>query len=207
MKNFLTFWFLITIMTGTDLFGLMFNVAVPEALVQQQATLLVYMVDQNDNQVIGKFQLNEKCRVEAIQHQELVWTSCDDASLMQTGIDLLTESNVDQNSVVISFDLDSEVRIVHVLVVKEYFFDEDPIFGIVSVPFDSMNFDTVSDEPEDALEMLANSIDQDSAAMQAMHRSYHHVWFDQYMLYAKIFVMMQYNKAQRLVRSVKSWLL
>ena len=106
MKNFLTFWFLITAMTGTDLFGLMFNVAVPEALVQQQATLLVYMVDQNDNQVIGKFQLNEKCRVEAIQHQELVWTSCDDASLMQTSIDLLAESNVDQNSVVISFDLD-----------------------------------------------------------------------------------------------------
>lgn len=204
MKNKFISLCMVLLLSQTYLESSLFHIAVPEQLVEQQATLLLYMLDADGNQSIGKCQLNSSCRSRSILQQELEITSCADADLMSIGIDLLHNQIEDQQAVVVCFELDDIVQVVRILVIKDCFFDNDP-FDIVSVSLNALDLDSQCCEmADDELSSLATSIAQHSADELA-YRSRSRVSFiEQYLLYAKIFMLMQYGKAQRAVRGVSS---
>jgi len=202
MKNKIILLCTVLLLSYAHLESSLFHIAVPEQLVEQQATLLLYMLDADGNQSVGKCQLDSSCRSRSILQQELEMTSCADAELMSTSIDLLHNQTEDQHAVVVCFELDGIVQVVRILVIKDCFLDNDP-FDIVSVSFSSLDFDGMCTEmADDELSSLATSIAEHSAS-DIEHRSRNRTSFiEQYLLYAKIFMLMQYGKAQRAVRGV-----
>lgn len=181
-----------------------FHIAVPEKLVEKNVTLLLYMLDGNGNQSVGKCHLDQTIASRVILQQELEMTSYDDIALMQTS-DLRESDSLDGQAIVVCFELDYEVQIVRILVVKDCLLDADP-FDIVSVSFDSLDFNNNLYQDEfDELSCLTETINEQSSQSLANRCQGDSSWFNQYMAYAKIFMLMQYGKASRAMRGVSSW--
>jgi len=183
-----------------------FRITVPEKLVEENVTLLLYMLDGNGNQSVGKFHLDQNVVSRVILQQELEMTSCDDIALMQTSDLREADLSLDEQAVVVCFELDQSVQVIRILVVKDCLFDVDPLFDIVSLSFNALEFEHFYDDAEfDELSSLTQTLSEQSSETLANCSESHATWFDQYMAYAKIFVLMQYSKASRAVRGVSSW--
>lgn len=198
----------IFLMTNLQILTSSFRITVPEKLVEKNVTLLLYMLDGNGNQSVGKCHLDQSVASRVILQQELEMTSYDDVALMQTS-DLRETDSLDQQAVVVCFELDYAVEIIRILVVKDCLLDVDPFFDIVAVSFDSLELDPFSHGPQtqddDELSSLTSVINQQSPHDLAHRCKNDPSWFHQYMAYAKIFMLMQYGKATRAVRGVSSW--
>jgi hypothetical protein len=206
MKNAITLLFSFLLLSNSPLESSMFRIAVPEQLVEEKATLLVYMRDANGNQLVGKCHLDQGCRSRSILQTEFEMTSFADEDLMSISIDLLKNDIKDDQSVVVCFELDGTFQVLRILVIKDCLLDSDP-FDVLSLSFNSIDADDSGENTEDdELSSLAKSLDEegaDSLADRMPHQS--SSWFEQYLLYAKIIVLMQYGKVQRVVRDVSSW--
>jgi len=205
MKSKIILLCTVLLLSYTNIKSSLFHIAIPEKLVEQQATLLLYMLDADGNQSVGKCQLDSSCRSRSILQEELEMTSCADADLMSTSIDLLDNHIENQQAVVVCFELDGAVQVVRILVIKDCLLDNDP-FDVVSLSFNALDFDGLSTEmmEEDELSSLVTAIAEQSADSMSTRCHSSSSFLEQYLLYAKIFMLMQYGKAQRVVRGVSS---
>lgn len=207
MKNQLTFVYTFLLLSCMYLESSLFHIAVPEMLVDEQATLVLYMLDTQGNQSVGKLQLDSSCRSRSILQAELQITSCCEVDLIgATSMDLLHQDASDLQSVVVCFELDDIVQVMRILVIKDCFLDNDP-FDIVSVDFNALDMQCANlSQEQDEFGALVESIQShslDHVSYQSRNTTSN---FEQYLLYAKIFMLMQYGKAQRVMRGMSSWL-
>lgn len=204
MKKIFMFALSLLLIINVQVWASSFRITVPEKLVEKNVTLLLYMLDGDGNQSVGKFHLDQGAASRVILQQELEMTSCDDVALMQTSV--LQESDLHgEQAVVVCFELDHAVQVIRILVVKDCLLDVDP-FDIVSVSFNSFEFDQFyEDTVFDELSSLTQTLNEQTPDTLAHRHQPHPSWFNEYMAYAKIFVLMQYGKAQRVVRGVSSW--
>src|SRR3989338_481007 len=93
-----------------------FTIKVPQELLAQHASLVVYMVDAFGNQCIGKCQLDSNSVYHKISQDELKLTTLQEANRFDTVIDLMSSQPTEQNVAILHFEFDSAVRILRLLV-------------------------------------------------------------------------------------------
>lgn len=205
MKNQIIRWSILVLTMCIKLQASCLSVAIPEQLVNQNATLLLYMVDGSGKQSVGKCHLDQNCRFRAILQRELEITSSDVADVLPVSMDLLKSDVAAESAVVICFELDMQVQVFRILVVKSTLLEEDPFDVVSLLVHESVGLhELYADMAYDELSSLAQTVEQQQDAVTAQYKN-NPAWFEQYMLYAKIFMLMQYNKAQRAMRNVSSW--
>lgn len=208
MKTKLILFWPMILLTIFSIESSSFQLIVPEMLVDQQASLLLYLQDQYGNQSVGKCQLTSSCRSRSIFQHELELTTCADAALIDaTSVEAMFQQAKNQDSIVVCFEFDETVQVLRILVIKDCLLDSDP-FDIVSLPMSSLDldFDVVAQENQiDELAALTESITAGDVT-ELTRNAARQAWFEQYMAYAKIFMLMQYGKAQRAMRGMSSWL-
>ena len=190
-----------------------FTVRVPQELLAQHASLVVFMVDASGNQCIGKCQLDSSSMYHKISQEALTLTTWQEADCFDTVVDLMTSQATDNNVAILHFEFDSAVRILRLLVVKDSLLEENP-FDVLTLPINQENFEALHHEFNefeqdtaefDELSALVSNVD--SAVMDKSIRKQQRKTslFEQYMLYAEIYMLMQYGKMKRAMSGVGSW--
>lgn len=190
-----------------------FTVKVPQSLLAANASLVVYMVDASGNQCIGKCQLDGNSAYHTISQNELKLTTWQEANRFDTVIDLMSSPTTEQNVVILHFEFDSAVQILRLLVVKDSLLEENP-FDVLTLPFNQNNFEAMhhefnefEDDTAEFDELSALVNDVDSVAMDKSIRKQQRKTsrLEQCMLYAEIYMLMQYGRVKRAMSGVGSW--
>lgn len=184
----------------------LFSIGVPQELFDQKSSLIIYMVDLAGNQHVGKCQLDQNNRCRKISQNELEMTTFEAVHNLDTAFDLTASQNDMENVVVLHFEFDNSVRVLQVLVVKETLLEDNPFdvltLSLANADFESKHHEFEDDPDLDALETFAQNIGNEQIK-KSMKENYSKAsLFEQYVLYAKIYMMMQYGYVKR---TMSSW--
>lgn len=175
------------------------SVVIPKQYLIEKASLVLYMLDELGNQCVGTCQLNEAFEQRNILQEELRIQQPDILCELPDSIEIVNSSYPRDNDVVLHIEFDNDVRVVRILIVKDNLLADDP-FDILSISIgddkDADDFDVLSDMIDglDTVTMRSvSSIEQDSS-------------LSQYVLYAKIYCMMQYKHVKHKVKDLTAWL-
>lgn len=178
------------IMNMASMYTFSFPVAIPQDLVKKNATLLLLVCDNKGQKSFRKYRLGSAI-TNTVTQEELEMANeneqADDGA-MEIFTDASNLSNaVDQEAVVVYFQLDSQFQVLRVMVLKDCLLDHNP-FDIVSIPLSAeMEFEQFYEEMQgvDELEKLTNSFEHSD--LSNLSKQQQISWFQEYMLYAKIF--------------------
>lgn len=205
MKKKLIYIWSFFIIISTSLNSSVFQVAVPKKLVDEKAALVLVMSDEAGQQSIGKCRLDQLMTSNIIEQKDLEVMNLDSAADIAT-IELVPEANIAEQ-IVIYFELNAQIKVVRVLIVKECFLDTDP-FDVVSfnvsdeVAFEGL-YNEMNEVEVDSLSQLTEAISNTDLSMLSKEQKNH--WFQEYLVYAKLLAMMQYSKMQKVVRRASYW--
>src|SRR5260370_1444510 len=111
-----------------------FTIGVPQALLGENSSLMVFMIDQIGNQHVGKYQLDNYAKYRTILQKELEITTWQEADGLDSAVNLLdSQTSLDQDVVILHFEFDNTVKVLKVLVVKNSFLEDNP-FEILTFP-------------------------------------------------------------------------
>ncbi len=186
-----------------------FTIGVPQELIDQNSSLMVYMVDDFGQQCVGKCQIDGHEKHRTIVQNDLEITTLQEAENFATVVDLTNSPEIlPQDVIVLHFELDNSVRIFRILIVKNSFLEDNP-FDVLTLSVAQNNELEKNHhcfiEFENDFDPLSDLVDNvDAYAVSSMqHNSTTRL--DQYKLYAQIYMLMQYGRMKRAVRNVSSW--
>lgn len=190
-----------------------FTIAVPQELLDQKSSLIVYMSGPT-GPCVGQCQLDNTLKDRKILQNELKLTTLQTAASFDTVIDLMTQKEASgQDIVVLHFEFDNTIKVLQMLVVKNSFLEENP-FDVLTLSvqeteeFDQNHhrFEEFSEELDDLAALVRNV---DCVAMDASIKkdNKHNSLMNQYMLYAEIYMLMQYGRVKRAMHNMSSWFL
>lgn len=204
-KVFITLFLAFQMGSWQGLYSESVSFAVPKQSLTNKSSLVLLMLDGLGNQCVGTCQLDEALAFKTICEKDLCIKSEESFQDFPTSIaqseDITYATKSCDNEVVLYFELEPEVQVLRVLVVKGNFFEEEP-FNIYSIPLERQTVKEVTQEDEDELSMLLDAIDIDEAEVAAHPEN---SLLQQYSLYAQIFFMMQYEHTKRKVNELVSW--
>lgn len=184
-----------------------FTIMVPQELLEQKASLIMYMVNGSGNQCISRCQLDQGCAYRKISQDELFVATGEDAWSLDKAIEL-TPSDLQPDQVaVLHFEFDNEFQLVRVLVFKENLLENNP-FDVLTLSVSSncvSQADSV-DLVEDDLDNLFASVE--SANPQLINNSilrHKGSLFEQYAGYAELFMIAQYGRVKRAMSNMSGW--
>lgn len=199
-----------------------FTIPVSPELIAPNASLVVYMVDSHGQECIGKCQLDHNSAYHKISQDALEITLFQEANSFNTAIDLMSlqASAIDlmslqassQDSIILHFEFDSAVRILRILIVKDSLLEENP-FDVLTLHLkenlEAMQhtFDEFEQVEElDELSALVDNIDAEVMDQVLLTQERKASRLEKYMLFAEIYMLMQYGKMKRAMHGViNSW--
>ncbi len=196
---------------GTQLVASTLTIQVPQALLEQNSSLMVYMVDGFGQQSIGKCHIDSQSKYRTIVQQELEITTLQEAEKFSNVIDLTNSQQILQQDVVIlHFQLDSSIQILRILIVKNSFLEENPfdvltLSVVQSTQFEQNHHSFHEFEDSDPLTALLDNVDTDSFEASLSEQTRSISFLEQCKLYAEIYMLLQYGKVKRAVSNVGSW--
>jgi hypothetical protein len=176
------------------------SVVVQKKYLVEKASMVIYMLDESKNQCVGTCQLHEAFEQRNISKQDL-FIQKDSAMIQLTpdDIEINDLSQIRENDVVLHIEFDNDIRVLQVLIIKDTLSEDNP-FHIISIPVGDC---TMADD----FDVFSDLIDGiDSETLKSNNSSQQTSLITQYMLYAKIYCMMQYKIAQNKLQQVTSWL-
>lgn len=180
--------------------------AVPKQSLTNKSSLVLLMLDGLGNQCVGTCQLDEALAFKTIREKDLCMKSENSFQEFSTSIaqseDITYTRKSCDHEVVLYFELEPEIQVLRVLVVKGNFFEDEP-FNIFSIPLERQKSQVVRQEEDDELSMLLDAIDIDEAEPVAHSEN---SLLQQYSLYLQIALMMQYEHTKRKVNELVSWI-
>jgi hypothetical protein len=201
MKKIITLLCCLLYSYGFQLEASVLSIAVPEKLLGEQSSLMIFMQDPNGTQMVGRCHLNNETITKKITQNQLQLTTLQEASSFDTIADLTDSVQNACEFVLLEFEHDSSLQVFKILVVKDSFLAENP-FDIWTFRHDFAEFG--KDEDELAfLSEIAEGVDVQALEQQSMQDQQKVSMFKQYMVYAQIFMLMQYGKVKR---NVHAWL-
>lgn len=207
MKKKLQYIWSFLIIMMTSLSYSVFQIAVPKKLVEERASLVLVMCDEKGEVSIGKYRLDPviESNVIAQKDLEIITTDCV-ASI--NDMELLPTVNSTEE-VIVYFELNAQFKVVKVMVLKECFLDPNP-FDVVSFNLeDEIEFENLYSEMNDvnsdldSLSALTDVVNNSDLSSLSANTTDH--WFDQYLTYAKLFAIMQYNSLKKSLHKRVSW--
>lgn len=212
MKKIITLICCLLYSYGASIFASTFTIQVPQALLGQNSSLMVYMVDDLGQQHIGKCFVDNQLKYRTIVQQELEMTTIQEAESFVHVVDLTnSEQILQQDVVILHFELNTSVRILRILIVKDSFLEENP-FDVLTLSvaqndqFEQNHhsfyeFDTTSDD----LSLLVDNVDTESLEKSLSDQHDSISFLDKCKLYAEIYMLLQYGKVKRAVNNISSW--
>jgi hypothetical protein len=205
MKKKLVYIGSFLIIITTSLCDAVFQVAVPRRLVEEKAALVLVMRDEKGELSVGKCRLDQTLQGNVIAQKDLEIISSDSAENITT-MELLPEVNTIEQ-IVVYFELNAQIKVIRVMVIKECFLDVNP-FDVVSFNVeDEAAFEGLYHEMNevelDSLSALTEAINKSDLSSLGQPSNGH--WFEQYVAYAKFFALMQYQNMTKAVRKASSW--
>lgn len=177
-----------------------FQIAIPQDLVKKNATLLLLVSDSKGQQFLRKYQLG-KTRTNTITQEELEIAT--ENSEISDGLIEILPNNFNlseissEESVVVCFVLDSDFQVLRVMVLKDSLLEDNP-FDILSLPLSKeLDFDQFHEDIQDIDELEKLTKGLENSDLSGLNQQSDSTWFEQYMLYAKIFTTMQYHKVKK----------
>jgi hypothetical protein len=189
-----------------------FTIEVPQAFLGQDSSLMIYMVDDLGHQHVGKCHIDSHAKYRKILQNDLELTTVQEAESFATVVDVTNVSEVLQQDVVIlHFELDSSMRILRILIVKNSFLEDNP-FDVLTLSVAQQkdfeenhhNFNEF-DEELDSLSALVDNIDTQAIEASMSEQNHAISLLDQCKLYAEIYMLMQYGRVKRAVHKMSSW--
>lgn len=175
------------------------SVVIPKQYLIEKASLVLYMLDELGNQCIGTCQLNEAFEQRNILQEELRIQRPDILSELSNSIEIVNSSYPRDNDVVLHIEFDNDVRVVRILIVKDNLLADDP--------FDVLSISIGDENGMDDFDVLSDMIDGiDSSTMRSVSSIEQDSSLSQYVLYAKIYCMMQYKHVKHKVKDLTAWL-
>ncbi len=173
-------------------------VVVPKQYLQENASLVVYLLDALGNQSIGTCALHEAFEKRIIGKQDLLIQDTDSGLVKDAvnSIEISKSSQPCDNEVVLYIDFDAAIQIMRILLVKNNLLADNP-FDILSIQVGADS----SEEDDDSLTNLASGVDHSRATHDASGLSKQPTSLEKYALYAQIFCMMQYAHAKHMIQS------
>ncbi len=205
MKKKLVYIWSFLIFITTFVCNSVFQVSVPKKLIEEKAALVLVMSDETGQQWIGKCRLDQVQKSNIVEQKDLEILNLDTAENIIT-MELLPEaSSVEQ--VVVCFELNAQIKVVRVMVIKECFLD-DPFFEVVSfnvadeIAFEGL-YEGMNDFEVDSLSQFTETINNSDLSSLSNENKGH--WFEQYLAYAKLLAVVQYHNMKKVVRKASSW--
>lgn len=184
-----------------------FTIVVPQELLEQKASLIMYMVNESGNQYISKCQLDQGCAYRKISQDELLIATGEDICSLDKATELTPcDLQLDQVAV-LHFEFDSEIQLVRVLVFKENLLENNP-FDVLTLSVSSTvgsqaDFtDTVDDDLDNLFASVESANPQFITDSISRHKG---SLFEQYAGYAEIFMIMQYGRVKRAMSNMTGW--
>lgn len=175
------------------------SVVIPKQYLIEQASLVLYMLDELGNQCIGTCQLHEAFERRNILQEELRIQQPDILSELSNSIEIVNSLHPRDNDVVLHIEFDNDVRVVRILIVKDNLLADNP-FDVLSISIGDEN----SIDDFDALSDMIDGID--CSTMRSVSSAEQEHSLGQYILYAKIYCMMQYKHVKHKVKDFSTWL-
>lgn len=201
MKKIITLLFCLACSLQSLFTASVFTIGVPQQLFDQKSSLMIYMVDQDGTQSVGKCHLDDICKRKIFQNQ-LEITTPQEEDCLDVIVDLMDFQATKQDLILLHFEFENIVQILRVLVVKDSFLEED-LFDVLTFPCGT----AVQNQPEfnDVFDPLSDLVDNvDSQVVQRSIQQQEKISkFKEYMLYVKIYMLMQYGSMKR---AMNSWL-
>lgn len=212
MKKIITLLCCLMYSYGAQFFASTFTIEVPQALLGQDSSLMIYMIDNFGHQQVGKCQVDSRAKYRTILQNELELTTIQEAESFATFVDVTnSQAALQQDVVILHFELDSCVRILRILVVKNSFLEDNP-FDVLTLSVqqnkDLENKHHSFDEFEEDLDPLFALVENvDAQAMEESLSAQHQTMstLEQCKLYAEIYMLMQYGKVKRAMHNMSSW--
>jgi hypothetical protein len=213
MKKIIILFCLVMYSCVSGLFSSTFTIEVPQKLLDQNSSLMVYMIDQTGHQRVGKCQLDSNSKERKILQQELEMTTVQEAENFATVLNLMDKpALLDQDIVIVHFEFDYAVRVLKILVVKNSFLEEN-LFDVLTLSiaenseFEHNHHHTFEEFEDDldVLSALVSNIDTKAMAESIQQEQKKASRLDQYMLYAEIYMLMQYGRMKRAIQNMTSW--
>lgn len=205
-KTFTAFFLALQIGSWQSIYSETVSFVVPKQSLTNKSSLVLLMLDGLGNQCVGTCQLDEALAYKTIRENDLCIKSDDSFQELSTSIaqsqDVTYTPKSCEHEVVLYFELEPELQVLRVLVVKGNFFEEDP-FNIYAIPLEKQGMANNQQEEVDELSMLLDTINVDEAEPVTQQEN---SLLRQYSLYAQIFFMMQYEHTKRKVNELMSWL-
>lgn len=201
MKNKLVLFISAFLINGWQFLGAeAVSVVIPKQYLVEKASLVLYMLDGLGNQCVGTCQLNETFEQRNILQEELQIQNLDVLSELSNSIEIVNSSCPCDNDVVLHIEFDKDIRVVRILIVKDSFLADDP-FNILSINIgqerDVDDFDALSD----MIDGIDSSVMRSAASVEQGSS------LGRYILYAKIYCMMQCKHVKHKTRDIMSWFL
>ena len=201
MKKIITLLFCLAYSFGSLFAANVFTIGVPQQLFDQKSSLMIYMVDQDGNQSVGKCHLDGNCDRKILQNQ-LEMTAPQEEASLDVIVDLMDFQATKQDLILLHFEFEKVVQILRVLVVKNSFLEEDP-FDILTFPCGTnVHSQAEFNQDFDPLSDLVDDVDS-QAVQRSIQQQEKISKFKEYMLYVKIYMLMQYHGMKR---AMDSWL-
>ncbi|MBP6892107.1 hypothetical protein KBB68_00855 [Candidatus Babeliales bacterium] len=213
MKKIITLLCCLMYSYGAQLRASVFTIEVPQVFLGQDSSLMIYMVDDLGHQHVGKCQIDSHTKYCKILQNELELTTMQEAESFATIVDVTNSSEILQQDVVIlHFELDSSMRILRILIVKNFFLEENPFdvltFSVAQKKDFEQNQHSFNEFEEDVDPLFALLDNIDTRAIEASMSEQQQTMslLDQCKLYAEIYMLMQYGRVKRAVNKMSSWL-
>lgn len=214
MKKIIVLLCYVMHMCVSGLIASTFTIEVPQILLEQNSSLMVYMIDQTGHQRVGKCQLDSNSKDRKILQNELEMTTVQEADSLDSVVDLMdSQVSLSQDVVILHFEFDNVVKVLRILVVKNSFLEDEP-FDIFTLPL-SPNESKELDQNHHAFQEFENDLDALSALVEnvsaqeiqesSQQEDSRLFRANQYMLYAEIYMLMQYGRLKRAVHNMTSW--
>ena len=199
--NLFVIFFIIFLIDGRQvLYADAVSVIVPKKYLIEKASLVVYILDKLGDQCIGTCQLHEAFEQRNILQQDLFIQK--ESAMIQLTPDVIELPNFSQpkdNDVVLHIEFDNDIRVLKVLIVKDSLLEDKP-FDVISI---SVGECVTTDDFDDLVDLIDGI---DSSAMKSNCSVDKNYLLNKYMLYAKIYCMMQYKHAKHKIQDMTAWL-
>ena len=183
---------------------------VPKQYLVDKASLVLLMLDDLGNQCVGTCQLDETFSHRVIGTNDLCIKQDEMLQDISNSDNITHVSQTCEHDVVLYFDLERELQVLRILVVRGNIFEDNP-FNIYSIPLVKQNVTLDQDavvssdlDDVDDLTSLLSDIDI-SEAMQTEESLESNSRFKQYSLYVQIYLLIQYEHLRRKMNDIALW--
>ncbi|MBI2353222.1 hypothetical protein HYV11_03220 [Candidatus Dependentiae bacterium] len=174
------------------------SIAVPRQYLVEKASLVLYMLDGQGNQCVGTCRLDRVLEHQNISQRDLRIQQPDDFSTFSDFIELSDSINPRDNEVLLHIEFDVNIRVLRILLVKSNLLEKDSydVLSVVTEEGNSFEDDEFSNLIKDVDEAeVVKSIQEPQISL-----------LSKYVLYAKIYCIMQYESIKHYTKNVADWL-